>query len=183
MSAFVTSDLHLGHSRIMSFINPDGSPLRPFSSLEEMHQKIEENWNRKVHNKDVVYVLGDVAFNKTALALMSRFNGRKVLIRGNHDTFKAREYLEYFEDIRGAYFRNGLIFTHIPVYPGCVNGGYLGNVHGHLHCHEIYTEEEKDRRYFNACLERNNFEPVELDKVKEYFGILTRKQEERSDDE
>lgn len=172
MSVFVTADLHLGHNRILSFVRPDGSPLRLFSSLTEMHQQIEKKWNKKVGSEDMVYVLGDVAFSKTALALVDRLNGRKVLVRGNHDTFKAREYLKYFEDIRGAYFRNGLVLTHVPVHPGCIRGGYQGNIHGHLHCHQIYTEKgEQDKRYFNACLERNNFEPVELNKVKEYFGI------------
>jgi calcineurin-like phosphoesterase family protein len=172
MSVFVTADLHLGHNRILSFVKPDGSPLRLFSSLTEMHQQIEEKWNKKVGSEDMVYVLGDVAFSKTALALLDRLNGRKVLVRGNHDTFRAREYLKYFEDIRGAYFRNGLILTHIPVHPGCISGSYLGNVHGHLHCHEVYTEnKEKDKRYFNACLERNNFEPVEIDGVRAYFGL------------
>ena len=49
MSAFVTSDLHLGHFKILSFDAPDGSSLRPFSCLEEMHQTIRDRWNAKVH--------------------------------------------------------------------------------------------------------------------------------------
>jgi calcineurin-like phosphoesterase family protein len=177
LSAFVTSDLHLGHSKILEFDAPDGSPMRPFSSLEEMHETLRERWNKKVHQKDNVYVLGDVAFSNTALRLLEGFNGRKILIAGNHDRLPARLYLQYFDDIRGAYFHHGdstmlggLIFTHIPVHSGGIVGHYRGNVHGHLHCHLVNTSDgQVDTRYFNACLERNNFEPVALEDIKAYF--------------
>jgi calcineurin-like phosphoesterase family protein len=172
MSAFVTSDLHLGHKKILNFIAPDGSPIRPFSSIEEMHQTLITNFNKKVNKKDRLYILGDVAIPRHALALLDEFNGRKVLIRGNHDIYKLKDYLPYFEDIHGARYRDGLIFTHIPVHPSCISGGYKGNVHGHLHCHLIHTPDGKeDKRYFNACLERNDFTPVHLDEIRDYFNM------------
>ena len=121
-------------------------------------------------------MLGDVAFSNTALRLLEDFNGRKVLIAGNHDRLPAKLYLQYFDDIRGAYFHHGdstmlggLIFTHIPVHPDNFQGHYLGNVHGHLHCHQVVKDGRVDRRYFNACLERNDFEPVALESIKAYF--------------
>ena len=172
MSAFVTSDLHLGHSNILSFDAPDGSPLRPFSSIEEMHQTIQDRWNAKVHKKDNVYILGDVAFSNTALRLLEGFNGRKVLIAGNHDRLPSKLYLQYFDDIRGAYFRDGLIYTHIPVHPSCLSGHYRGNVHGHLHAYQVMDNgryKEVDKRFFNACLERNDFAPVPLELIKDFF--------------
>jgi len=178
MSAFVTSDLHLGHTKILDFLAPDGSPLRPFSSLEEMHETLVNRWNAIVHQKDTVYCLGDIAFSNTSLRLMERFNGRKVLIAGNHDRLPAKLYLQYFDDIRGAYFHHGdstmlggLIFTHIPVHPSGLTGHYRGNVHGHLHSHLVYTDDgQVDKRYFNSCLERNSFTPVPLEKIKAYFN-------------
>jgi calcineurin-like phosphoesterase family protein len=176
MSAFVTADLHIDHARILSFTTPDGSPMRPHSCLEEMQQDLEERWNAKVHKKDTCYVLGDVAFSKTGLRLMERFNGRKILIAGNHDRLPAKLYLQYFDDIRGAYFHHGsstmpggLIFTHIPVHSDVLQGHYVGNVHGHLHCHQVCSEGQVDRRYFNACVERNSFSPVALEDVVTYF--------------
>lgn len=176
MSAFVTADLHIDHARILSFVAPDGSPMRPYSCLEEMQQDFEERWNAKVHKRDTCYVLGDVAFSKTGLRLMERFNGRKILIAGNHDRLPAKLYLQYFDDIRGAYFHHssstmpgGLIFTHIPVHPDGVRGHYRGNVHGHLHCHQVIKDGQVDKRFFNACVERNDFEPVALDDIVAYF--------------
>ena len=177
MSAFITSDLHLGHAKMLDFVRPDGEPLRPFSSIEEMHETLIERWNKKIHEKDRIYILGDVAIPRSGLQLLNRFNGKKILIKGNHDIYKIQDYLPYFEDIRGAFFRGGdstmpggLIFTHIPVHPSNLQGHYLGNVHGHLHCHLVLTDNgEVDRRYFNACLERNDFEPVALEDIKAYF--------------
>jgi calcineurin-like phosphoesterase family protein len=176
MSAFVTADLHIDHARILSFNAPDGTAMRPYSCLEEMQQDLEERWNATVNKKDTCYVLGDVAFAKTGLRLMERFNGRKILISGNHDRLPARLYLQYFDDIRGAYFHHaenklqgGLIFTHIPVHPDGLKGHYLGNVHGHLHCHQVIKDGQVDPRYFNACVERNNFTPVALEAVIDFF--------------
>lgn len=171
MSAFVTADLHLGHSKMLSFLQPDGSPLRPFASIEEMHEIILERWNSVVRQKDTVYVLGDIAMPRAAIKLVESFNGRKILIKGNHDIYKIQDYVPIFEDVRGAYFRNGLIFTHIPVHPECLTGRYGGNVHGHLHCHQVMDNGQSDKRYFNACLERNNFTPVPLDLIKTHFEL------------
>ena len=170
MSAFVTSDIHIDHAKILSFITPDGAPLRPYSCLEEMQQDLEERWNKKVHKRDTVYCLGDIAFSNTGLRMMDRFNGRKILIAGNHDRLDAKLYLQYFADVRGAYFRDGLIFTHVPVHPSCLSGHYRGNVHGHLHWYEIHDGEGvQDKRFFNACLERNDFSPVPLECIKDFF--------------
>ena len=167
MSAFVTADTHFGHVKSLSFITPDGSPLRPFSSCEEMDEAMVERWNAKVGKRDTIYHLGDVVIPRASLKILDRLNGRKILIRGNHDLGRLSDFSKYFEDVRGAFFHNGdstmrggLIFTHIPVHPSCLSGHYLGNVHGHLHCHQIITDGQVDRRYFNACVERNNFAPV-----------------------
>lgn len=177
MSAFVTSDTHFGHAKMIDFLRPNGELLRPFASCEEMDETIIERWNKKVGKRDTVYHLGDVVIPRASLKLFSRLNGRKILIRGNHDQGALKDYLPYFEDVRGAFFHpcdstfpGGLIFTHIPVHPSCLSGHYTGNVHGHLHCHQILTDDGKvDKRYFNACLERNDFAPVEFEDIKEFF--------------
>ena len=176
MSAFVIGDTHWGHTKSLSFVQPDGSPLRPFSSCEEMDQFMVDQWNSVVKAKDTVYHLGDVAIPRRGLKNLERCNGRKVLIKGNHDSYRLKDYVEYFDDIRGAMFHHcgnalpgGLIFTHIPVHPDNLQGHYLGNVHGHLHCHQVIKDGKVDPRFFNACVERNNFTPVELEQVIEHF--------------
>lgn len=169
MALFVTSDTHWGHEKMLSFVTTTGERLRPFDSLEEMHETLIENWNKTVHSKDTVYHLGDVAIPKSGLVVMDRLNGRKILMRGNHDRYKLRDYAPYFEDIRGCFYRDGLVFSHIPVHRDTFKGGYVGNVHGHLHCYQVLHEGEPDPRYFNACVERNNFTPVSIDEIRSHF--------------
>jgi len=83
MSLFVTSDTHWGHAKMLSFVDANGEKVRPFASLEEMHEEMVERWNKTVHAKDTVYHLGDVAIPRSGLKMMERLNGRKILMRGN----------------------------------------------------------------------------------------------------
>jgi len=175
MTAFVTSDLHLGHSTMLCFSNPDGTSVRPFPSIEEMHETMIERFNSVVHKKDRLYILGDVAIPRSGLNLLDRFNGSKVLIRGNHDIYKLQDYAKHFVDIRGAFHLDGLIFTHIPVHPDSLSGRYVGNAHGHLHCDEVkQSDGTPDLRYFNCCVERHNFSPVPLECIKDFFKARER---------
>lgn len=75
------SDTHWGHANIIRYSK------RPFSSVEEMNQKLIENWNARVAPEDTVYHLGDFAFMKYEqfLRILARLNGKKHVIRGNHD--------------------------------------------------------------------------------------------------
>lgn len=76
-----TSDLHFHHSKVINFCN------RPYKSVDEMNEALIHNWNKKVSKKDIVYVLGDFAFcgKDKMQAILSRLNGTKILITGNHD--------------------------------------------------------------------------------------------------
>jgi len=82
-----TSDPHFGHinknrSGVISFCN------RPFEDMEHMMDKIREDWNKLVSPEDQVIFVGDIFFywNKPeAKAYMDSLNGRKILVRGNHD--------------------------------------------------------------------------------------------------
>lgn len=177
MSAFVTADSHFGHAKSLTFLKPDGDRLRPFDSVEEMDEHMIDNWNRVVNKGDTVYHLGDVVIPRPSLSILERLNGRKILIRGNHDQGPLKDFSRHFEDVRGAFFhpgdstmRGGLIFTHVPVHPSCLSGHYLGNVHGHLHSNLIrLVDGTPDPKYFNACVEVNNFTPVPLEEIKTHF--------------
>ena len=81
MTNFYISDLHIGHENILRFEN------RPFADINEMNNKIIENWNSRVCNGDTVYILGDFIWAKETEwpAIVGSFAGNKVLIRGNHD--------------------------------------------------------------------------------------------------
>ena len=60
---------------------------RPFQSLKEMEETIINNWNNKVNDEDIVYVLGDISKDddSSSIEIFKRLKGHKHLIVGNHD--------------------------------------------------------------------------------------------------
>lgn len=181
VNRFVISDHHLGHTNSWEkFKLEDGSPLRPFSSNEEMNETMIERHNAKVKEQDTVYFLGDVVINKRYLELVKRMNGRKILIRGNHDIFKDEEYREVgFQQIHGVrVFTDKFIMSHIPLHPDCVTERFRVNVHGHLHANQVMTrsrpapyvdtyEDRIDPRYLCVCVEQTDFAPLHFDEVEQ----------------
>ncbi len=96
---FFASDHHFYHLKIITHYGRS-----KFSSLEEMHETIISNWNKAVRPKDIVYCVGDFSFGnfEKTRTILSRLNGRKFLIRGNHDKLSTLEYLNAgFEDVSG----------------------------------------------------------------------------------
>jgi calcineurin-like phosphoesterase family protein len=183
VNRFVISDHHLGHTNSWEkFKLSDGSPLRPFTSTEEMNETMIERHNAKVKDQDTVYFLGDVVINKKYLELVKRMNGRKILIRGNHDIFKDEDYREVgFEQIHGVrVFVDKFILSHIPLHPDCVSERFRVNVHGHLHANEVMRTRtnmvhgymtglvtEPDPQYLCVCVEQTDFTPLHFDEVEE----------------
>lgn len=175
VNRFVVSDHHLGHQNSWEkFKLADGSPLRPFTSNEEMNETMIERHNAKVKQQDTVYFLGDVVINKRYLELVKRMNGRKILIRGNHDIFRDEEYREVgFEQIHGVrVFVDKFIMSHIPLHPDCVTGRFRVNVHGHLHANQVTWNHPTDSvgydpRYLCVCVEQTDFTPLHFDEVEE----------------
>ena len=183
VNRFVISDTHFGHTNSWEkFKLEDGSPLRPFTSTEEMDETMIERWNAKVKPGDTVYHLGDVVINQKSLHLVSRLNGRKILIRGNHDIFKDKQYRDVgFEQLHGVrVFVDKFILSHIPLHPECVTERFKVNVHGHLHANEITRKivtkpfapvgqqeviDQIDPRYLCVSVEHTNYEPLHFDEV------------------
>lgn len=156
---FLISDTHFGHKNILSFTNHDGTPLRPFESLTEMHIKMIENWNSVVSPKDKVYHLGDVAFSVDGLNLMQMLNGKKRLVRGNHDLFKISRYARHFEEVYGVRQIDGYWLTHVPMHPHCVDEQRVkGNIHGHLHSNTIPSQ-----KWLNVSVEQIDYTPISFD--------------------
>jgi calcineurin-like phosphoesterase family protein len=80
-STWFTSDLHLGHTNIITYCN------RPFSNVDEMNEALIEAWNSVVYPSDQVFILGDLALGhvEDSLPLVSFLAGHKILVPGNHD--------------------------------------------------------------------------------------------------
>ena len=166
---YFTSDLHLGHRGIISMQN------RPFENIQEMNQILIQNYNAVVHKNDTVYILGGISHNlpmDRANELISRLNGKKILIKGNHDK---KDDLELFEEICDfkTVSLNGLYFA-LMYYPMLSwpkkNSGSI-QLHGHIHAHEEYNLQNKAdgiRRY-DVGVDANNYYPVLVKQIIEFF--------------
>ena len=168
-SVFLTSDTHFGHAGVCRFTRDDGvTKLRPWTDPDEMDEEMVRRWNDRVRPNDKVYHLGDVVINRKALGIMSRLNGDKVLIRGNHDIFRDEDYRAHFRELRAYHVMNGMILSHIPVHSDSL-GRFGTNIHGHLHANRVMTEvwgEYKiDPRYHCVCVEQTDYTPILFEDV------------------
>lgn len=180
MNIWLTSDTHFRHANcIHLFKRADGSRLRDFpGGVHEMDETMVDNWNAVVKPTDHVYHLGDVSMMRPRLIanILSRLNGHLRLVRGNHDIFKTKEYLEYFDEIYGSRKFDNFLMTHYPVHVDHLGGWCKANLHGHIHdrvvmlseCDPVWgpVREDPDPRYINLSVERWNYTPVALEELK-----------------
>lgn len=171
---FFTSDTHFGHGNIIKFCN------RPFSSVEEMDETIISRWNATIGKHDLVYHLGDFSFHggvdKTK-DIISRLNGHKFLILGNHDKriegnkmlrsmfVRVVDYLE-IHDILPTGEKKKLVLMHFPIlsWHGARKGSWM--LHGHCHGNMKYPF---DGNIVDVGCDPWGFEPVTTEKIAKHF--------------
>jgi calcineurin-like phosphoesterase family protein len=185
-NVFLIADLHFGDSDMVTLVKEDGHPIRPFKSIEEHDATLIENWNKVVtHPSDKVYVLGDVAQKRKDIENFGKLNGKKILIKGNHDIYEMKEYAKYFKDIRATHrLDNGILMSHIPIHSSSFGKAHRVNVHGHIHDKRVMSDSNDvingslvpikiiDTRYFCVSVEHINYTPMELGAIEiEVFGL------------
>lgn len=174
MACYFMTDPHFGHENILKFRDYDGNPLRGgFENIEDHDEYIIQEANKVVRPTDRLYVMGDVAMKQAHIEKIARINGKKVLIRGNHDIFQLSRYSRYFEDVRACKVLNvpqesgggRVVVTHIPVHT-CELLRFRANVHGHLHANRVkLPNDENDGRYINLCPEIIGYVPKSLEEI------------------
>lgn len=173
MNIFFTSDTHFGHTNICKFTKSDGSKLRPWDNVDEMDEALIKNWNEVVKKGDRIYHLGDVAMPRKSLELLYRLNGDKILIKGNHDVHKLKDYLPHFREIHGAFPIKKFILTHIPVHSDSKNR-YTANIHGHLHSQRVKMNvkgsEKIDPFYICVSVENTDYKPISYEEILKQVG-------------
>lgn len=148
---FVVSDTHFGHALM--------AQTRGFEGNIEAHDvALLHAWNATVRPEDTVWHLGDVYFRE-GWKYLSRLNGRKRLVAGNHDSAKSHfdVLAKHFEIVTGAVCLGQNILTHIPVHESQLRRFRL-NIHGHSHANAL-----ADSRYVCVSVEQlPNFAPITL---------------------
>lgn len=167
------SDLHISHKNIANF-------RKEVTSETHNREVIKHFWDKQVTKRDLVWVLGDAAFDEEAIDWIGELKGEKRLVRGNHDMCPTSSYLRTFTEVYGLVRYKGMWLSHAPVHPDELRGKV--NCHGHTHYHNMQVlgitqglkpKYHDDPRYLNCSVEnlmRNYGSPlVSLDQVREYF--------------
>jgi calcineurin-like phosphoesterase family protein len=183
MTIWFSSDPHFGHGNLVNkFKLKSGAPARSFASVEEMDETMIRLHNEKVKPSDHWYCLGDVSMKQQDMdRVLPRLNGHKRLVRGNHDIFKTKHYLKYFDEIHGTRLFDGLLFSHIPIAPWSFGRHVKANVHGHVHMSLPLTYRVVDpmgesgfcktKLYINISLERTHYRPVSLEELQQWVRL------------
>lgn len=167
MSLWLTADWHLGETRLEML-------QRPFKSTDEHIDVLVERFNSVVGKDDEVLMVGDVVYKnapKSYLEHVSRFNGKKTLIRGNHDRgYTNEEFLRYFDAVidegDGMKINACGIDCWVTHYPsrGAAN---LFNLVGHIHSAWKYQ-----LNMFNVGVDVNHFYPVSAELIPFHFNSI-----------
>jgi len=169
---WITADWHLGEDRFELM-------GRPFKTQKQMVDTLIANHNSLVAPDDLVYLVGDVCYQKTPefLPYAASFNGVKHLFRGNHDrVFTDQELSKYFDIIIPE--GEGVTYTvanpdgdpidcWITHYPSR-GSDQLFNLVGHIHSAWKYQLNS-----FNVGVDCNHFYPHDLnDAVVSAFNAI-----------
>ncbi len=154
-NVYFISDLHLGHKNICKFAGPMRGDVK---TVEEHDEWIIDRWNSVVTKRDLIWVLGDVAFSKGDLDKVKLLNGCKHLILGNHDEFSLNLYSQYFNKIHGFLKYKGMWLSHCPINP--IQLRRKVNIHGHVHHNSLINP-----CYINVSVEALNGFPKPLDEI------------------
>ena len=162
---YFTSDLHFGHGNIIRHCS------RPFASADEMDAALIKNWNETVTPNDDVYILGDLTMRPAneAHRYLSELNGRKYLIRGNHDRRFLKSFDKYADDfvwIKDYFLLNCenkyFVLFHYPIAEW--DGFYRKAIHcyGHIHNSAAKHINAISGLAFNVGVDVNDYKPVSI---------------------
>lgn len=158
---FLISDLHLNHENIIRYCK------RPFRTKKEMNEALVNNWNSIVRTSDLIFFLGDLAFGTNIRSIdywLNKLNGKKVFIRGNHDTQPFTKAFEVPNHYFIRYKEQSFMLTHNPIKPQYWNDWVI---HGEKHNNNLekYPFINKAKKTINVSAEVINYKPISLNRI------------------
>jgi calcineurin-like phosphoesterase family protein len=173
---FAISDPHIHHEKIIELCH------RPFLNIEDQDTRLTSSWNCTIRPEDLVIILGDFVWTKGGSDLIKeaikKLNGRKILVKGNHDKKGNIWYLENGLDFicdRFVWDYNGkrILFVHDPSHATADDiDRYEYILHGHCHNnvpflrkkpkHKEDWEKSKECIFVNLSVENTKYRPMAL---------------------
>lgn len=179
---FIWSDPHFGHKNVISYSK------RPFVDVDDMEEKLIERYNSVVGPDDTCLWVGDCFFlsNKKATEIMGKLNGKKILVKGNHDPTDSQCMKRGFDfvvhEMKLVIQGEPVRISHYPYWPDfwtrlkCKLKGYRSTlryperrppkikgewlIHGHTHS----NVKVKDK-CICACVEAWKYKPFRVEEV------------------
>lgn len=176
-SVHFVSDLHFLHKNIIKY-------NREFcTDVEEMNNKIIQEWNKVVKPNDLVFDLGDISLGNMIKAkeLLLQLNGFIIHLKGNHNNEKEYEY--FSENNPKQLFLDSpylcvtinnlkIVMCHYPLLVW--DEQHRGSVHLFGHCHGSLSIADKLGKSLDVGLDATynriqELRPISLREVREYM--------------
>ena len=170
---YFTSDTHFCHNKDFCY-EPRG-----FKTIEEMNEKIFNNWNSIVTDEDDIYHLGDIMLNDDTQGMMylENLKGKIHIIRGNHDTDTRVERYKQLDNIieitYATIIKYGKVHLYLCHYP-TLTANYdddkpwhknLVNLFGHTHQQENFYNNNP--YMYHVGVDSHNCKPIEIEEILE----------------
>ena len=155
---FFIADTHFDEDNIRRYEN------RPFETAEQMNTSLINSWNSVVSAEDEVYVLGDFGADKREAEILSELNGKKYLVKGNHDVYSNEYYRNAgFSEVYDmpVLYKGFWILSHDAIYVN-TNMPYA-NLFGHVHNNPIVKDYSP--QHFCVSVERINYTPISFEDI------------------
>lgn len=169
MKTFVTSNQQFGRPGAIK------SYKRPFETVGDMNQALFTAWNSEVSPEDIVYVLGNFAWDpETAEYFLRNLNGTIINIDGEFD--QAIDELsetaigldiDYFDGILEVFPEENAVLSYWPLleWPLKSKGSY--SIIGYPN--KKYKSNHKTKT-INCCCDFWEYKPVELSRIIQLFN-------------
>ena len=169
MRVFFSSDQHLGGKALI-----DLGVRKQFKTIDEMNNKIVNNWNGRVKEGDTVYNVGDFVSigkdrgiegsNLSAEEWEDKLNGRIIHTLGNHDANNSLKHGLKFAAMEAGNFKIMLVHR----FEDSPKIGENLIICGHVH--DRWSEQWVDFGYgkvlcINVGVDVRRFFPIRLDEV------------------
>ena len=166
---FVTSDTWFGRPQILQIAN-----RLQFNDIEDMNKQLVKNWNKKVKKNDIVFHLGNFAWDpQTARKILKKLNGQIYFLIGSND--------EALLDVQSEFDNLSIIedqIIEIPQYDSVLchypleiwNGKDSGTIHFHGHTVFSHKTDLSKLNRVNACTDFWGYEPIKFSTIKDFIN-------------
>jgi calcineurin-like phosphoesterase family protein len=134
------------------------------------------HWNNVVGRRDLVYHLGDFAYNRNFDSrdfdrVFNQLNGKIIFIKGNHDKLawgNRQKFHESYDSYHEAVVDGQtVILCHYAMRTW--KGSHRGTFHLYGHSHGTLPDDP-DSRSFDCGVDCHSFSPISFDRVKEIMA-------------